>query len=271
MAETGIKLKKHGDAWEGMVRLAPETQEPEVVVTIPACACDRDISLDELLDGFSNLGSESLFSASSHGLAGTEMGEFLGHLNVSMKSYGIASCIDKAHFLAQVAIESDRLRTTEEYRNRDGSHPSGWDNYSGGAEYHGRGLIQLTHDHNYRKYSEHAGIDCVSNPEIVAADLSVAVDSSCWYWRHGSAWGDLSPRAKSNDFVWATMGVNGGFNHYSERLTMLQELARAFDVAQCLKYGSLDFSTYKFSASALNRTRNGPVIWRKYFGERDEA
>lgn len=38
--------------------------------------------------------------------------------------------------------------------------------YSGGDKYFGRGLIQLTHDYNYKKYGDILGIDLVKNPEL---------------------------------------------------------------------------------------------------------
>ena len=44
------------------------------------------------------------------------------------------------------------FRTASEYKKRNGSYPAGWSNYSGGAKYHGRGLIQVTHNYNYKKY-----------------------------------------------------------------------------------------------------------------------
>lgn len=39
------------------------------------------------------------------------------------------------------------------------------DNYEGGRDYHGRGLIQLTHKGNYEKYGKRIGEDLVSNPD----------------------------------------------------------------------------------------------------------
>lgn len=256
--------------WTAMFTLVPGARGSELTVSLGSqCACERDITLEELKSGLAGIGTGDLFAASPHGLAGTPWEEFLVCLNGSMEQYGIHDCIDKAHFLAQVAVESDSLRTTAEYRNRDGSYPSRWQRYSGGVEYHGRGLIQLTHDHNYRKYSRHAGVDYVATPELVASELQVAVDSACWFWRHGSAWGDLSPRARSNDFIWITMGVNGGFNHHHQRKQHLQSLARSLRVSACEVHQEAVFEQYRFDDSALTRTRNGPRYWRNQLGGRD--
>jgi predicted chitinase len=39
--------------------------------------------------------------------------------------------------------------------------------YGGGGRYHGRGLIHITHDYNYRRVGEKIGVDLVNNPELV--------------------------------------------------------------------------------------------------------
>lgn len=50
------------------------------------------------------------------------------------------------------------------------------DNYSGGKKYVGRGLIQLTHDYNYKKYGDRIGVDLVSNPDaLLDPDISARV------------------------------------------------------------------------------------------------
>lgn len=256
--------------WTASFKLVPGRIGGELTIALrKQCACSRPIALVELRDGLKNLGRDELFSKSHLGLRGLAWENFLQCLNESMESYGIVECIDKAHFLAQVAAESDSLRTTAEYRNRDGSNPSRWSRYSGGARYHGRGLIQLTHDHNYRKYSEYVGVDYVSEPDMVGSQIEVAVDSACWYWRKGSAWGDLSSRARSNDFIMVTVGVNGGFNHYAQRKLHLQSLAEVFSVHSCGVHAGANFDIYNFVDSALSRTRNGPIVWRRDLGECD--
>jgi len=39
--------------------------------------------------------------------------------------------------------------------------------YGGGGRYHGRGLIHITHDYNYRAVGDRIGVDLVANPELV--------------------------------------------------------------------------------------------------------
>lgn len=39
--------------------------------------------------------------------------------------------------------------------------------YGGGGKYHGRGLIHITHDYNYKAVGDRIGVDLVENPELV--------------------------------------------------------------------------------------------------------
>lgn len=39
--------------------------------------------------------------------------------------------------------------------------------YGGGGKYHGRGLIHITHDYNYKAVGDKIGVDLVANPELV--------------------------------------------------------------------------------------------------------
>tara|TARA_R110002124_G_scaffold11691_1_gene55900 strand:- start:43 stop:1230 length:1188 start_codon:yes stop_codon:yes gene_type:complete len=39
--------------------------------------------------------------------------------------------------------------------------------YGGGGKYHGRGLIHITHDYNYKAVGDRIGVDLVANPELV--------------------------------------------------------------------------------------------------------
>src|SRR5450830_1793993 len=74
------------------------TKIEQVTVT---CACNRDITLDELHEAFPERGKEILE-------------KFLPKLNSTMTHYEITSCLRKAHFLAQVGHESSELFYTAE-------------------------------------------------------------------------------------------------------------------------------------------------------------
>jgi hypothetical protein len=111
------------------------------------CLCGRDIELKHLESAIEGKASvENLFSRSSYAdITSISADIFLKELNAAMNFYGVSTCLDKMHFLAQCLVETDFFRTTEEYKNKDGTTPSKWDEYGGGSFYHGRGLIQITH------------------------------------------------------------------------------------------------------------------------------
>jgi len=80
-----------------------------------------------------------------------------------------------AHFMGQVAIETDYFKTLEEYG-------PGKDRYGGGKRYKGRGFLQLTHKDNYEaagKALNYAGL--ADDPDLVL-DRELAADTSFWFW-----------------------------------------------------------------------------------------
>lgn len=64
------------------------------------------------------------------------------------------------------------------YANRMGN---GDYNSSDGWKYRGRGPIQTTGKNNYISVSEHTGLDCVNNPDLLATPKG-GVLSSCLFW-----------------------------------------------------------------------------------------
>ncbi|WP_322106533.1 glycoside hydrolase family 19 protein [Paraburkholderia sp. J41] len=143
-------------------------------------------------------------------------------------------------------------RTNEEYRNKNGSTPSGWSNYHGGSNFHGRGLIQLTHDENYIAYGNFVGDTTIgTNPDKVSNSIDHTTHSACWYWRHGSHWGDINPKADNNDFYAITVAVNGGFNHVDDRFVALNKLAKLLGAGKCATNPGLVFNDYQIEKSSL--------------------
>ena len=82
---------------------------------------------------------------------------------------GIAKPSVCAAAIATVAIETaSTFRPIHEYGTR-----RDWAGYDGGADYAGRGFIQLTHKYNYETYGGRIGVDLVGNPDL-ALDPQVA-------------------------------------------------------------------------------------------------
>lgn len=196
------------------------------------------------------------------------METFLILLNKAMSKFEINTCLRKAHFLAQIACEGDMFRTTEEYKNSNGSIPKHWYGYRGGHEYHGRGLIQLTHIENYSSYGASVGIKFnLNNINLVASEPEHVVNSAAWYWLKGSAWGNGNKYSDLDDIHYITMLVNGGFNHYCDRKRNIVNLIKKMKIKElCPKAANLGNSigVYDFQTSKLFKTKVGKAKWTQY-------
>jgi predicted chitinase len=181
--------------------------------------------------------------------------EILPGLEQTCRRFDILSKKRVAAFLGQIGMESGAFRYTEEIASGDayeGRKELGNTQPGDGRRFKGRGYIQLTGRVNYRRAGQALGLDLEGNPPQ-AAQQPAAWLVSGWYWRNGSARGDLNRFADvANDpvtlsatdkqrwdnkraqlggqgrgtrafdrmprgFDMITLGVNGGFNGKAER------------------------------------------------------
>lgn len=106
----------------------------------------------------------------------------------------------QAGALGTIACETaSTFRPLHEYGTR-----ADWARYSGGADYAGRGFIQLTHDYNYRAVGQEIGVDLVRNPDL-AMDPHVAAQAFAIYW----AARDIQGMADRNDWLTLRKAVVG--------------------------------------------------------------
>ncbi|ELA6588531.1 hypothetical protein AB3A97_001922 [Vibrio alginolyticus] len=212
------------------------------------CFCNRDISKSFLLEVLG--GKETIFENSHYdSMRNVSLDELLNSLNDMFRTYEIDDCLNKIHFLSQAFQESDFFKTTEEYYY-NGKYPEKWNKYRGGAFYHGRGLLQITHIENYAKYFGVNTKDLTKEMiESVAKDLHTAVDSSGWFWVKGSAWGDIRPFATKNDLFRVTISVNGGYNHLLERKNNLLKLSKLINCNSISD--NYDFSKFYLKDSSM--------------------
>ncbi|MBS9532788.1 hypothetical protein KIH27_04200 [Mycobacterium sp. M1] len=141
--------------------------------------------------------------------------EIVGPLNDAMRDGGMDTPERQAAFISQLAVESDRFRTFEEYASGseyEGRADLGNTEPGDGERYKGRGAIQVTGRYNYTRMSEDLGVDFVNHPEL-AARPEYAFKSALWYWnsRNGNAVAD------GGDIVKITEMVNGGHYGLAER------------------------------------------------------
>lgn len=144
--------------------------------------------------------------------------------------YGLESALEKAHFLAQVAHESDGFRTATEYASGkayEGRKDLGNVRAGDGVIFKGRGLIQCTGRSNYTAYSKWKYDDdrCVRHPGLLA-ELPDAVDVAFWYWTVQRP--KLKALALADDLVGVTKAINGGTNGLEDRRAKLRHAKRLF-------------------------------------------
>ncbi|KRG47421.1 hypothetical protein ARC20_03250 [Stenotrophomonas panacihumi] len=149
--------------------------------------------------------------------------------------FGIESTLEKAHFLAQVAHESDGFRTAEEYASGKaydtGSKAKALGNTpeadGDGQRHKGMGLIQVTGVTNQRAYSRWKyGDDRVLNNPRMLTLLPDAVDSAAWYWCIYRP--SIRALARADDLEGVTRKINGGLTGLDDRRRRLQQAKRLF-------------------------------------------
>jgi putative chitinase len=154
-----------------------------------------------------------------------------GPMQETLARYDIVTALRIAHFLAQIAHESDGFSTTEEYASGaayEGRSDLGNTQPGDGVRFKGRGLIQLTGRANYASYGRRIGIDLIADPAH-AADPATSLVLACEYWNKTG--GGLNHFADRDDVVAITKAINGGRNGLDDRRRYLarakQALARS--------------------------------------------
>ncbi|KAA1244032.1 CHAP domain-containing protein [Aquimarina sp. RZ0] len=95
-------------------------------------------------------------------------------LNASFAKRGITKCSHKIHYLANMYVETQYFSKLEESGNNHRYMP-----------YKGRGFIHITHDYNYKAYSDvsgHENIVSGTNYKKVTSSLELAADTGSWFW-----------------------------------------------------------------------------------------
>jgi len=137
----------------------------------------------------------------------------------ALARYAIDTPLRVAHFLAQIAHESDGFCTTEEYadgRAYEGRRDLGNVQAGDGPRYKGRGLIQLTGRMNYALTGKALGLDLVGAPLSVNDPITYLL-VSCNFWTRLK----INRACDADDLYEVTRLVNGGLNGLDSRLAYL--------------------------------------------------
>lgn len=141
-----------------------------------------------------------------------------------MDEYNIDNHLRAAHFLSQLAHESDHFRTLEEYASGsqyEGRRDLGNVKRGDGRRYKGRGPIQLTGRFNYRKYGNKLGVDLENNPEL-AERPDIGAKTAALFWVENG----LNELADRDNVKHVTRRINGGYNGLEDRIAKLKRAKR---------------------------------------------
>ncbi|AWH89620.1 hypothetical protein HYN51_14320 [Limnobaculum parvum] len=148
--------------------------------------------------------------------------KYLSHFNESFVTYDVDTCLRKGHFLSQLLTESGYLQYTKELGNDLSYDP-----------WRGRGLIQITFKDNYKEYGDYINEDVTSGTNYIKLESEPhSITSAIWYWNVKAI---LTPHADNDDFIWITRKINGGYNGYDHRLSVLNKFIEKTNGALCFK------------------------------------
>ncbi|OOF63364.1 hypothetical protein [Rodentibacter sp. Ppn85] len=226
------------------------------------CLCHRDFTVDEFKliiqklhksKVIPNLWIPSLKTGAAPNDKSYESS--VKELNRILEKYEINSCLRKLHFLAQVFHETHGFRSAQEYGKTLSYDP-----------YRGRGLIHLTHRFNYKSFSNYVNDEAIMiNPHLVATKIEYVFESGGWYWRKGSAWGDLNKWADKDDLYYLNIGVNGGFIGFKERIEYVHTLIKLLHIKECSQVGKNgNLGIYSYSSSDIRNTKYGKRNEQKF-------
>lgn len=186
------------------------------------------------------------------------------------KKYGITSPLELSHFLGQCSYESGGfkrlvenlnytpdglLKTFPKYFTKESANICGRTDlkianqqgianivYGGrmgnragtndGANFIGRGFIQLTGRDNYQRFStwllgEKLNYDVITTPSLVATDIVLASLSAIWFWKTNS----LSSLASKDDVDAITKKINGGTHGLQDRKILIHKYKKQLGIA----------------------------------------
>ncbi|MEW6761854.1 MAG: LysM peptidoglycan-binding domain-containing protein [Pseudomonadota bacterium] len=205
------------------------------------CACGRDLTIDELA---------AIFPTRKK----ADLSPFLDPLNSMLKTYGIDSCLRKAHALAQIGHESGSLQFRAEKLKKGVKESDVYDGYKG------RGLMQLTYRKNYVAYGKFKGVDFTGDNRTKLESYEYATDSAGWYWRHGKGF-DLNKYADLNDLIYVSALINGAFNGFQHRAHNFVQAHKVLKASKCKTEANRSATYLPFERSKAYDNRDMAFGW----------
>lgn len=156
----------------------------------------------------------------------TNINLYIDPINEMFEKFKFDHCISRAHALAQILHESGNMNFLTEGLNPGSPLPA----------YHpyiGRGLLQITGETNYREYGNYIGENFIGHPHYLKmAQTPHCVLSTGWFW---SEFRKLHRFSDKDDFIYLTYLINGGFNGYNHRLSLINSAIDELKIHSCTK------------------------------------
>ena len=185
--------------------------------------------------------SITLDQLKAFGVSKKKAEEYFESLNKTLQDYKIDTDLKIIHFLAQIIHESISLTATSERGKKDSD-------YNG---FKGRGFMQLTGKNNYEEYEDYEGENFTSSTlnKQKLENAPYAIRSAGWFWTINAKLNEL---AEENDFIFITKKINGGYNHFDDRLKILKKGFKIFQI---------NFNDYIFKNSKAYNDEKAAFGW----------
>ncbi|MEZ5047478.1 MAG: hypothetical protein R2831_10855 [Chitinophagaceae bacterium] len=150
---------------------------------------------------------------------------FVDTVNANAEKFGLTTPGRMAKFLANVMVETDGLKTFQEYASGaayEGRKDLGNIYKGDGKKFKGRGALQTTGRYNYGQLSEIVYGDknvLLNNPTILL-DPVRGTEAALIYWHKKN----LNYHADNSPFSKVVRIINGGLNHLSQRTNWLNKI-----------------------------------------------
>lgn len=192
MAELRKRFLQYNSSCLKVVKqITPEAIDNDVVPVVvemaevkkeKTCWCNKPFLETDLISLVKAInGKEYIWNHSNCNIDDKSHKRLTHELNTMFSFYGINECIQKMAFLAMTSVETGFFSTAGEVSGSTASSQ---------CHYKGRGILQLTGDGSepvmYKDYNDtlNKKYDVVANPDLVATNVHLAVDSGGFVWKH---------------------------------------------------------------------------------------
>lgn len=225
--------------------------QKDLWLVLKTCFCNRELQKEDLI---------------LMGISEKKAKDFLDGINQAIKNYEINTCLRIGHFIAQIKHESNDFTATVEgwgptaaQLGYEGRKDLGNTEAGDGKKFMGRGLVQITGRTNYTSYGTYKNMNFTNGENNLKLETSpYSVDSAGWFWKEHLGSTNLNDYADTDDAIYITYRINGGFNGYRLREENVKNIFN--NIGSCANVDLTTKGTYKLSTSKCNQGKDG--VWK---------